>query len=88
MWTNLIPCFSIFLGVLSIILHNCSVGNYISLRRRQLQDADNGYVYSFSHYVKELEAGEAMDPEHSNRENIELALQNMIKTSDALQMVR
>ena len=69
-------------------MQNCSVGNYISLRRRQLQDADNGYVYNLSHYVKELEAGEAMDPQYSNRENIELVLQNMIKTSDALQMVR
>ena len=58
------------------------------LTDRQLQDADNGYVYNLGHYVKELEAGEAMDPEHSNRENIELVLQNMIKTSDALQMVR
>ena len=64
-------------------------GSYqCSLTDRQLQDADNGCIYNLSHYVKELEAGEAMDPEHSNRENIKLALQNMIKTSDALQMVR
>ena len=66
--------------------YNCSVGNYIGLRRRQ--DADNGYAYNLSHYVKELKEGEVMDPEHSNGENVELALRNMIKTSDALQMVR
>ena len=72
-------------------LHNCSVGNYIGLRRRH--NADNGYghnirVYNLNQYVQELEAGEAMDPEHSNRENIELVLQNMVKTSDVLQKVR
>ncbi len=68
-----------------LYLYNYSVGNYIGLRRNQ--DADTGYEYSLNHYVKELEDGEAMDPEHSNRDNIELVLQNMIKTSDALQKV-
>jgi hypothetical protein len=67
-------------------LQTCSVGDYIGLRKRQ--NADNGNTYDLSHYVKELEGGEATDPEHSNRETIELALQNMTKTSDALHMVR
>ena len=73
------------LTFMAIYLHNHSIGNYVGLRRNQ--DADNGYGYNLNHYVKELEDGEAMDPEHLNRENIELVLQNMTKTSDALEKV-
>ena len=57
----------------------------MQVRRKQTQS--EGTSYSFQDYLKELERGETEDPEEPNRAAVKLALQEMMKSSDALQKV-
>ena len=65
--------------------HIYSIGDYMRVRRKQTESHSRSY--SFQDYLRELERGETEDPEEPNRANVESALQEMMKSSDALQKV-
>ena len=68
--------------MLKIVCKNHSIGDHMRLRRTQKEG------YDLIHYIKEVDKGDAEDPEEINCRDVQVALQNIMKGSEAVQKVQ